>query len=176
MPGNSPATGASADPGKGRHGKPGRRAEAATGPVEVALEHARWRAAMWTGIGLGFGLLLLVKLGTVGQLVGVLSCAAALVPLRGFVMTLLHPPGTLRVAADEVTLPRGLCRPEPLTLPIGEIRHAYFLRRAVPWTRTGPVLVVETDHGTFQYPRDWFATDSDQRRVAAALNRRLERP
>lgn len=167
----SPAT----DATKGRRGKSGRREDAAAGPTEVALEHARGRAAMWTAIGLALGFLLVVKLGTVGQLIGIGLCVAALVPLRTFVMTLLHEPGTIRVAGDDATLPRGLCRGEPLTLPLGEVQHAYFLRRAVPWTRTGPVLVVETAHGIFQYPRDWFATDSDQQRVASALNRRLER-
>ncbi len=38
---------------------------------------------------------------------------------------------------------------------------------------TGPVLVLETKKGVFEYPRDWFAEGSDQRRVVLALNRRL---
>jgi hypothetical protein len=36
-------------------------------------------------------------------------------------------------------------------------------------------LVIETSDERFVYPRDWFASDSDQRRVAHALGRRLGR-
>jgi len=172
----SPANGAATDAGKGSRSKAVRRKrDTSAGPTQVLLEHARWRALSWAAIGLALGVLLLIKLGTVGQIVGVVLCLAALLPVHSFVMTLLHAPGNLRVGAEDVTLPRGLCKASPLTLPVTEVQHAYFLRRAVPWTRTGPLLIVETDHGVFQYPRDWFATDSDQRRVAAALNQRLGR-
>ena len=37
------------------------------------------------------------------------------------------------------------------------------------------VLVVETARGVFEYPRDWFAGDNDQKGIVTALNRRLGR-
>jgi len=165
-------TGAETEAGTERRSKGGRRKrDAASGPTDVGLEHSRWRALSWTVAGLIVGLVLVIKLGSVGKAVGIILCLASLLPARNFIMTLLHAPGRIRVDDAEVSLPRGLCRSGPVTLPRTEVRHAYFLRRAVPWTRTGPLLIIETAKGVFQYPRDWFATDSDQRRVAAALNR-----
>jgi hypothetical protein len=74
-----------------------------------------------------------------------------------------------------VRLPDGLCVKGARTVPWDGIRHVFFLRRSVPWARTGPILVIETEDRTFSYPRDWFASDSDQRRVAHAIFRRLGR-
>ncbi len=141
----------------------------------MSLMHARWRAFGWATGGIGVGLLLLIKLGVVGKAIGIILVLASLFAVRSFVLTLLNKPGTIAVDEDEITLPRGLCRSGAVTVPVKELRHAYFLRRAVPWTHTGPLLIVETAQGVFQYPRDWFATDSDQRRIAAALNHRLGR-
>jgi hypothetical protein len=95
--------------------------------------------------------------------------------LKSFAMTLVNGAGRIVVGDDQVVLPRGLCRGEPVTLALDAVRHAYFLRRAVPWTRAGPLLVVETVDRVFTYPRDWFASDVDQQQVAATLNRRLGR-
>lgn len=172
----SQATGAEADVTDDRRERVARkRRAAAAGPIEVALEHSRWRQLGWSLAGLALGALLVYKLGIVGQLVGLVLVAASLIALRGFVLTLINEPGRIRIGADEASLPRGLCRANPLIVPFDRVKHAFFLRRAVPWTRTGPLLVVETDQGAFTYPRDWFRSDSDQRRVAAALNHRLGR-
>ena len=38
-----------------------------------------------------------------------------------------------------------------------------------------PVLVVETDERIITYPRDWFRSDSDQRRVSQAIHRKIDR-
>jgi hypothetical protein len=143
--------------------------------VEVKLEHARWRHAGWVGLGIVLGAVLVWKLGTVGKGVGVLLIGVGLYNVRAFVLTIIHSPGTIRIDGDQAELPRGLCRGVPVTVPISLIRHAFFLRRAVPWTRSGPLLVIETADRVFTYPREWFASDSDQRRVAVLLNRRLGR-
>jgi hypothetical protein len=45
----------------------------------------------------------------------------------------------------------------------------YFLRRSVPWNRSAPVLVVELGKRAMAFPRDWFATEADQRRIVHAL-------
>ena len=177
----SPATGAEASAKAGadeasQPSKPKRsRREAVAGPTSVSLEHSRWRTFAWAAAGLFIGAVLVWKLGSVGKGVGVVLIGVSLWAGRSFVLTLMNEPGSIHVDQDDITLPRGLCRSAPVTLTVKDLRHAYFLRRAVPWTRTGPLLVVETDRGVFQYPRDWFATDSDQRRIAAALNHRLGR-
>ena len=60
-------------------------------------------------------------------------------------------------------------------LSFGDVTHAFFLRRAVPWTQAGPILIVEVGEAIFSYPRDWFASESEQRRILEAINRRLGR-
>jgi hypothetical protein len=173
-------------------------------PVEnscrVQLESGRWRHFGWGAFCIVAGALLVWKLGTVGKWVGVVLILISGFSVKNFVTTLLRPAGRIEVDAEQVVLPRGLCRGED-TVPIADVKHAFFLRRAIPWTRAGPVLVIEVirsrfteekrgnpyrhpaetedDQRIYAYPRDWFATgprgDADQKRVAAVLNRRLER-
>jgi hypothetical protein len=147
--------------------------------IVVELEHGRWRHGGWALVGLVLGGVVVWKLGMVAKGLGAILIAVGLYHLVRFGSTLRHPAGAIRVGDDGVRLPRGVCTGDELVLAQDQIRHAYFLRRAVPWTQTGPVLVVEiaADHGAraLLYPRDWFASDADQRRVARALNRRLGR-
>jgi hypothetical protein len=42
----------------------------------------------------------------------------------------------------------------------------------VPWTRAAPVLVIESKDRAFTYPRDWFITEADQRRIVRELHAR----
>jgi hypothetical protein len=171
----SPATGATGAETEGGRGARRKRRDDPAEDTTVSLEHARWRAFGWALAGLVVGSVLVWKLGAVGKGVGVLLLLAAALPARGFVLTLMHAPGDIVINGREVILPRGLCRAGAVTVPVSGLRHAYFLRRAVPWMRTGPLLVVETERGVFEYPRDWFASDADQRRVASAINHRLGR-
>ena len=90
----------------------------------------------------------------------------------GFVRSLLYAPGTIKVGPDGVELPRGLCKGAPVKVGLGDVEHAYLLRRAVPWTRAAPILVVEAGGRAFQYPRDWFLTEADQRRIVRELHAR----
>lgn len=143
--------------------------------LRVTLEDGRWRHFGWVLVGLLGGVFLLWKLGTVGKGVGVVLLALAALNTVRFVRTLLRGPGVIDVGDDAVVLPQALCHKDSHTLAYDKIRHAFFLRRAVPWTRTGPILIIETDDRVFTYPRDWFASDSDQRRVALAINRHLGR-
>jgi hypothetical protein len=79
-------------------------------------------------------------------------------------LSLLHPPGTIALGERTVVLPVSLCAGKSVEVSFGELKHAYILRRALPWMTQGPVLVVETAQGTYEYPRDWFSGEADQRR------------
>ncbi len=142
----------------------------------MTLEHGRWRHFGWSAVGGALGVFLVWKLGTVGKGLGVILLLLAVVNLVRFARTLLRPAGSIAVSEESVRLPEGLCGARAHTIEYGGIRHAFFLRRAVPWTRTGPILVIETVRGVFTYPRDWFTSDSDQRRIAHAIHRRLGTP
>jgi hypothetical protein len=142
---------------------------------QIELEHGRMRHLGWVLVGAIGGVLLLWKLGAVGKALGIFMLGMSAANIYRFVRTLLNPAGRIELQDDAVVLPETLCHKGAHTVPYERVRHAYFLRRAVPWSRTGPILVVETDERVFTYPRDWFTSDSDQRRIALALNRRLGR-
>ncbi len=139
------------------------------------MVHARRSHISWMLACLALGLLLLWKLAIIGKIVGVLLLVISAVSGFRFVRTLLNEPGTIRVDRDAVALPVGLCRGRSLDLSVDDLKHAFFLRRAVPWNRAGPILVVEAGDEVLTYPRDWFASDAEQRRVLEALNQRLGR-
>jgi hypothetical protein len=146
--------------------------EPTSGGLKVGLEHMRYRHLAWMGFGIITGMLLIWKLGSVGQWLGAVLLAVGAFATYSFVRTLVYPAGTISVGDDGVELPRGLCRGAPAKFQLGEIEHAYLLRRAVPWTRAAPVLVIEAGGRPFSYPRDWFVTEADQRRVVRELNAR----
>jgi hypothetical protein len=91
-------------------------------------------------------------------------------------MSYLHPPGKFIIAEDKVTLPRGAHRPRPLELEPSAVTATYFLRRSVPWNRSAPVLIVELGDKALAFPRDWFASETDQRHVIHALLALRSRP
>jgi len=172
-----PAPGADRD--SSRPARAGRGAAAKSesdSEFQVALEHGRWRHFGWLAVGVGLGAFLVWRLGTVGKGLGVVLLILGAVNLVRFARTLVRSAGAIAVGTDGVVLPVGLCSGQTHKVGYGGIRHAFFLRRAVPWTRTGPILIIETERGTFTYPRDWFTSDSDQRRIASAIHRRLARP
>jgi hypothetical protein len=138
--------------------------------VEVTLEHSRWRHLGWALFGLAMGMLLLARLGTVGQLAGLALIAFAVYRGYRFVRTLLVPGGTISVQSEKVALPRGLCQGQAEIFASDQVRHAFLLRRSVPWTTTGPILVIEAGEHVFTYPRDWFLSEVDQHRIARAIH------
>jgi hypothetical protein len=137
--------------------------------LEIELEHTRWRHFGWAVFGLFAGALLIWKMGTVAQWLGVGLIGLGLWSSWCFARTLLFPAGTILVEGRRVVLPRGVCRGKPVEVERAAVAHAYLLRRAVPWTRAAPVLVIETGDHAYAFPRDWFATEADQRRVIHAL-------
>jgi hypothetical protein len=141
------------------------------GPLEIELEVSRNRTAGWTVFGLVVGVLLVWKLGTVGVWVGIGLMAVGAFRAWQLVQTFMHPPGTIVVSDREVTLPRGLCLPRPLVVHPKEVTAVYFLRRSVPWNRSAPVLVIELGPKAMAFPRDWFASEADQRHIVHALLR-----
>jgi len=140
-------------------------------PTQIELEVSRQRSAGWTIFGLIVGALLIRGLGTVGVWVGIGLVAMGAYHAWQLIQTLLHPPGTIVVSDHEVVLPRGLCVPRPVVVAPHEITAIYFLRRSVPWNHVAPVLIVELGERAMAFPRDWFASEADQRHVIHAVQR-----
>lgn len=130
---------------------------------------SRNRQIGWAAFGLLVGALLIWKLGTVGVWVGIGLVIHGAYRTFQVVQTYVYPPGTIIVSEKEVTLPRGLCLPRPLKVDPSAVTAVYFLRRSVPWNRSAPVLVIELGQKAMAYPRDWFASEADQRHVVHAL-------
>ncbi len=137
--------------------------------VEVELELSRERLWGWAIGGVIVGLLLIWKLGTVGVWAGYVMIALGLYRAFLLVQTFRHPPGTISVSPNGVKLPRGLHRGAPLEIAPKDVTACYFLRKSVPWNRAAPVLVIELGERALLYPRDWFASEADQRHVVHAL-------
>ena len=143
----------------------------APGDIRIELELSRQRSAAWTVLGGVIGALLIWKLGTVGVWGGFLLVAIAAYHAWLLIQTFLYPPGTFIVTEREVTLPRGLCVPRPVQAERKDVTAAYFLRRSVPWNKAAPVLIIELGDKAMAFPRDWFASESDQRQIVSALLR-----
>ena len=140
-------------------------------PTRVELEVSRQRSISWTIFGLLVGALLIRGLGTVGVWAGIALVAMGVYHAWQLVQTLLHPPGTISVSDTEIILPRGLCMPRPVVVQPKDITAIYFLRRSVPWNRAAPVLIIELGGRAMAFPRDWFASEADQRHVVHAVQR-----
>ena len=145
------------------------------GPVEIELEISRQRQIAWTIGGIIGGILLILKLGTVGVWAGYVLVALGLWRAYQLVMSFMHPPGTIVVTDRLVSLPRGKHRPKPIEVTPKDVTAVYFLRRSVPWNRAAPVLIIELGDKAMAYPRDWFASEADQRHIVHALLARREK-
>lgn len=141
--------------------------------VEVQMVHARWKNFVWGVFGVGLGVFLAINMGSIGWVLAALVWGGTITNIKLFVQTFLNPPGRIVIGAEEMLLPTGLCAGDPQAVPTSDLRHAYLLRRAIPWNTTPPILVIETQRGVFEYERHWFPNEGDQRLVSTALNRRL---
>jgi hypothetical protein len=168
-------TGDAPDPaiagGAGGAAKSTDKQRARSSRTEIELEVSRGRSIGWTIFGFVFGGLLIWQLGTVGVWVGVALVASGAYHAWRLVQTLRHPPGTIVVSDREVSLPRGVCTSRPVVAKPQDVTAAYFLRRSVPWNHAAPVLVIELGAKAMLFPRDWFASEADQRHVIHALLR-----
>jgi hypothetical protein len=144
--------------------------------VEIELEVSRQRWIAWTIGGIVGGALLIWKLGTVGIWAGYILIALGVFRGIQLALSFIHRPGTFVITPTKVTLPRGAHRPNPLVLEPSAVTAVYFLRRSVPWNRSAPVLIVELGETAMVYPRDWFASEADQRHLVDALRRHLPTP
>src|SRR6476469_4024940 len=143
--------------------KPESQSSRATGPetdnktpstTSVELEPSRQRQLTWAIGGTIGGILLIMKLGTVGVWAGYVLIALGLFRAYQLVMTFVNPPGTITVTDSKVVLPRGLHRGKPIEVTPKDVTAVYFLRRSVPWKHASPVLVVELGEKAMAYPRD----------------------
>jgi hypothetical protein len=165
---SSPATGSENKDSKGPF-RPEDPDRAPLETVEIGFEVSRQRWITWTIGGIVGGILLITKLGTVGVWAGYVLVALGLYRAYQLVMSFVHPAGTIVVGPKRVSLPRGVHTSRPLELAPTDVSAVYLLRRSVPWNRSAPVLVVEHGDKALAYPRDWFASEADQRRVVHAL-------
>jgi hypothetical protein len=175
-PTSSAADAPAVDDGAAPHNAAGRPRGERSGskparPTQIELEVSRQRSIGWTLFGFIVGALLIHGLGTVGVWVGIALVATGAYHAWQLVQTLLHPPGTIVVSELEVVLPRGLCTPRPVVVTPHDITAIYFLRRSVPWNRAAPVLIIELGERAMAFPRDWFASEADQRHVIHAVLR-----
>ena len=145
------------------------RTDRVRGRTEIELEVSRSRSVGWTIFGIIFGGLLIWQLGTVGVWAGFVLVAMGIYHAWRLVQTFLNPPGTIIVSDREVSLPRGLCMSRPVVAKPQDVTAVYFLRRSVPWNHAAPVLVVELGAKAMAFPRDWFASEADQRHIIHAL-------
>jgi hypothetical protein len=158
-------------PGPGPKKDRGGRSRGASGGLAIELEVSRRRSAAWTIFGVVVGSLLIWKLGTVGVWGGVALVATGVYHAWNLVQTFLYPAGTVIVSDGEVSLPRGLCMPRPVVATRQDVTSVYFLRRSVPWNHSAPVLIIELGARAMAFPRDWFASEADQRHIIHALLR-----
>jgi hypothetical protein len=163
---SSPGTGAATNADARRDDRP----PASQGDsVSIDLEASRQRQISWAVGGTLIGALLVLKMGTVAVWGGYVLIAIGLFRAYELVRSFRNPAGTILVSDREVVLPRGLHDAKPLKVATSEITAVYFLRRSVPWNRSSPVLVVELGERALAFPRDWFASEADQRHVVHAL-------
>ncbi len=168
---SKPASASSPETGRDKQ-SPFRRDDPKRAPldtVEIELEVSRQRWITWTIGGILGGALLVWKLGTVGVWAGYVLIALGLFRAYQLVMSFVHPAGTFVISEDKVILPRGIHRSSALEVEPSAVTATYFLRRSVPWNRSAPVLVVELGDQAMAFPRDWFASEADQRHVIHAL-------
>ena len=86
--------------------------------------------------------------------------------------TFLYPPGTIvDLGSRGLAAARPVHAQRPVVVKPHDVTAVYFLRRSVPWNRAAPVLVVELGAKAMAFPRDWFASEADQRHVVHALLR-----
>jgi len=135
--------------------------------VELAV--APGRALGWIAFCLILGSLLIWKLATVAQWLGGVLVLIGVVTAVFTALAYIYPAGRIVIDASRVALPRGRSRPGVVTYPRADVGAAYLLRRSTPWLRSAPVLVVEAAGRAHLFPRDWFASETDQARVVDAL-------
>lgn len=158
----SPTTGAATSPHP-----------AADGPVAFELTGGRWRHATWAIVLGVLALFLAGRIGGLGPIVlGLAIGAFAIRHALAFARSFVRGPGVIRLDGADLVLTPTL-HAEELRIPLVDVRSAYVLRRSIALVAAAPVLVLETAKGTFEYPREWFVGDGDQRRVAAAVGRAL---
>jgi hypothetical protein len=140
-------------------------------PTRIELEVSRQRSVSWTIFGVILGVLLIRSLGTVGVWVGIALVVMGVYHAWQLLQTLRHEPGTISISDREIVLPRGLCMSRPVVVQPKDVTAIYFLRRSVPWNRSAPVLIIELGPRAMAFPRDWFASEADQRHVVHAVQR-----
>jgi hypothetical protein len=139
------------------------------GPLDVSLVVDRHRHATWSLMGLGLGALLMIMMGPVAQGIGAVLAFIGAVNSILWLRLLRGTPGAFTLHGDQLSLPLGLLTDKTSRASLSAVSAVYLLRRAVRWNWTAPVLVIEVGDKSFVYPRSWFGSERDQRRIMRAL-------
>ena len=125
----------------------------------------------WAIFGTIFGALLVWRLGTVAVWAGWVLIGVGVFRAYQLVLSIIHPVGTIVVSDKQVVLPVGLlARDRSRSSPATEVTARLF---------SAPLGAVESRGASARrrarrprallYPRDWFASEADQRHVVHAL-------
>ncbi len=121
--------------------------------------------------GLIVGAVLIWQFGAVAVWGGIVLVVVGSFGAWEAAVSYLRPAGSIIVSEHEVVLPRGLHMTKPVTAPPGAVTAVYFLRKSVPWNRASPILIVEIGGRAMAFPREWFASEADQKHIVHALVR-----
>jgi len=156
----------------GERAEPGARPED-KGPLVIPLRPARGKHVGWALIGLLVGFLFAFAFGGPGGVVvGIAAAGWGGYHVYRLALFTFARRQVLRIDDERAELPRGPVGEKVTSVAPGEIKHVFVLRRSVPLFQASPVLVLEVGDEAFTYPRDWFASEGDQERIAAAIRAR----
>ena len=162
------------DKSKAKKAAPNPHAGDASIPFQINLRDNKKGHSLWFIGSVALGFFLILKFNTVAQYLGAEFLAIAAYHLYRLIRSFLHKPGRLFLEDASLTLSNGLSHPKESTFSWDTVKHAFLLKRALPWTASGPVLVIETCDKSFLFPHEWFASDNDAKRILVAVHKKLE--
>ena len=138
--------------------------------MEIELDSGAGRHFFWMLVRLVLAGVLILRMGTAfGWVAGGLLAAFGVRSAILFVRSAIRQAAVVTVVGNRLLLPRTPTSTRIDAVPLRDVRHCYLLKRAVPWTMSGPVVVVETASQVWNLPRDWFKQDDDPHRLVAAV-------
>lgn len=115
------------------------------------------------------------KMDILGKLFGVGVGLWALRAAWHLARATQHGVASIELGAHSISLPAARFANTPAAnVPYEQVTSAYFLHEAVPRRWAAPVLVIEANQIAHAYPRDWFDSEADARRILATVLERAD--